>query len=231
MSCRDTPLPDWDGKAHNFVFLGGAGSGKSEIAVNAALRLAQSGGRPVRFFDLDMTKPLFRSRALAGQLEEAGVIVRYEEQFMDAPVTVGGPDVCLRSSECLCVLDVGGDGAGARSVGQYAPLLRSDSTAVYYVINPYRPWSDTSVHIDAVLSEVLAAARLSIENLRLVGNPNLGSETTREEFQEGCRMLSETVAPYRPIAFVCARSGLGGSAPWPVLELTPLLSYPWNDGP
>ena len=231
MGRTEAPLPDWDGTASNFVFLGGAGSGKSEIAVNAALRLAGQRERAVRFFDLDMTKPLFRSRVLAGQLEAAGVIVRYEEQFMDAPVTVGGPEVWLRRNDCLCVLDVGGDGVGARSVGQYASLLRSEAAAVYYVINPYRPWSDTTEHIDAILSEILSAAHLSLDNLRLVGNPNLGPETTEEEFLEGCRMLEETVAPYRPISFVCARSGLEASSPWPVMELTPLLSYPWNDGP
>lgn len=46
----------------NVVFLGEAGSGKSEIALNFAQALAELGGKPVHFFDLDMTKPLFRSR-------------------------------------------------------------------------------------------------------------------------------------------------------------------------
>ena len=49
---------------NSVVFLGEAGCGKSEIAVNLALRLA-AGERPVHFFDLDMTKPLFRSRDAA----------------------------------------------------------------------------------------------------------------------------------------------------------------------
>ena len=225
------PLPDWDGTAHNFIFLGEAGSGKSEIALNTALYLARPHEHTVRFFDLDMTKPLFRSRTAAGVLESAGIIVHYEQQFMDTPVTVGGPEVYLRRSDCLCVLDVGGSGAGARSIGQYAPMLRSPSTAVYYVINPFRPWSDTTEHIDRELSEILSAARLTIEDLRMVGNPNLGPRTTEEVFLEGCRRLEETVVPYRPIAFVCARSGLKCSAPWPVMQLTPLLSYPWNEGP
>ena len=39
----------------NFVFLGEAGSGKSEIAINFALSLHQQGGKEVHLFDLDMT--------------------------------------------------------------------------------------------------------------------------------------------------------------------------------
>ena len=216
---RDLPLPDWDGRARSFVFLGEAGCGKSEVAVNAALRLAALGGGSVHFFDLDMTKPLFRSRDAAGVLEEAGITVHFEEQFMDAPTTVGGPDVYLRRADCRCVLDVGGDYIGA------------GETAVYYVINPYRPWSDTTVRIDTVLSDILSVTHLSLEDLRLVGNPNLGSSTTAEEFTAGCRMLAETVLPYRPIEFYCARAEIARSlrAPGPLMELQLLFPYSWNE--
>ena len=125
------------------------------------------------------------TQVIAPFLEAKGVTVHYEEQFMDAPTTVGGPEVYLRREDCWCVLDVGGDSVGARSVGQYAPRFRSAQTAVYYVINPYRPWSDTTVRIDAVLSEILSVTHLSIEDLRLVGNPNLGPSTT--ECRTCCR--------------------------------------------
>ena len=123
-------LTDAVGDRSNYLFLGEAGCGKSEIAVNLALALARKGDRPVHFFDLDMTKPLFRSREISGFLEAKGVTVHYEEQFMDAPTTVGGPEVYLRREDCWCVLDVGGDSVGARSVGQYAPRFRSAQTAV-----------------------------------------------------------------------------------------------------
>ena len=224
------PVPDRNGAAKNYVFLGEAGCGKSELAVNTAARLAERGDLPVHFFDLDMTKPLFRSRELAGDLEKMGISVHFQEQFMDAPTAVGGPELYLRRSDCLCVLDVGGDYIGARSVGRYASAFRSKNTAVYYVINPYRPWSDTTERIDAVLSDILAVTHLSVEDLRIVGNPNLGPETTAEEFLEGCRMLRTTVEPYCPISFYCAREGIVPveAAPGSVMELKLYLSYPWN---
>ena len=84
---------------HNFVFLGEAGCGKSEVAVNLALALAETAQKDVHFFDLDMTKPLFRSRELAGDLEKMGISVHFQEQFMDAPTAVGGPELYLRRGD------------------------------------------------------------------------------------------------------------------------------------
>ena len=67
----------------NAVFLGEAGCGKSELAINLALALAKKGAKPVHFFDLDMTKPLFRSRDQADFLSSQGVLnlnVTYPEE-------------------------------------------------------------------------------------------------------------------------------------------------------
>ena len=88
----------------NFVLLGEAGSGKSEIALNLAAHLAQCQPLPVHFFDLDMTKPLFRSRDLAEEMEALGVHFHFEKQFMDAPTQVGGVNRLLRDPKCCVVM-------------------------------------------------------------------------------------------------------------------------------
>jgi len=226
------PLPLWQGEK-NFVFLGEAGCGKSEIAVNLALRLAGRGDRSVHFFDLDMTKPLFRSREMAEPLAEKGICVHFEEQFMDAPTTVGGPEVYLRREDCFSVLDVGGDYIGARSIGQYAPLFRLPSTAVYYILNPFRPWSDTLERIDLVLSDILTVSHLTLADLRLIGNPNLGPGTGLEDFRKGRQMLEETVAPYKPIDFYCAEKTIANAASEligeSVMSLELFIRYPWRE--
>ena len=217
----------------NFIFLGEAGCGKSEIAVNLAFQLAHRGDKAVHFFDLDMTKPLFRSREMAQPLTERGIEVHFEEQFMDAPTTVGGPDLILRREDCCAVLDVGGDYIGARSIGQYAALLRRPSTAVFYVMNPFRPWSDTIERIDIVLSDILTVSHLSLEELHLIGNPNLGDGTTPENFMEGYKMLNETVAPYKTLDFYCAESSVAqvvaGEISEPVMGLELYFQYPWRE--
>ncbi len=214
----------------NYLFLGEAGCGKSEIAVNLALALAAQGRKPVHFFDLDMTKPLFRSRDAAAMLTEAGVHVHYEEQFMDAPTLVGGPSVLLRDEGCHTILDAGGDYIGAWAVGVYAPLLRASDTAALYVVNSFRPWSMELKHIDGVLSQVLGAAHLPLEELTFVGNPNLGVATAEADVREGLERLRATLGTCVPIPFACVRETL-----WPMEDAqTPLVpirlyfTYPWE---
>ena len=223
-------LTDAVGDHSNFVFFGEAGCGKSEIAVNLALALCARGDKPVRFFDLDMTKPLFRSRDVSETLTKAGVELRFEAQFMDAPTQVGGPAVALRDAECYTVLDVGGDYQGAGAVGMYAPLLQSTDTAAFYVVNPFRPWSATPEHIDGVLGQVLAAAKLPLTALTFIGNPNLGVATTQADVREGLARLKETLGPYVEIPFACVREDLlpAEETEIPLVPIRLYLTYPWE---
>ena len=91
----------------NFVFIGEAGSGKSEIILNIANRLAQKTGKQVDLFDLDQTKPLYRSRDMQQDFADRGVNIIYQEQYLDAPVMVGGVRVSLISDH-YTLLDIGG---------------------------------------------------------------------------------------------------------------------------
>ena len=224
-------LTDVIAEKSNYVFLGEAGCGKSELAVNLALALAEKGEKPVHFFDLDMTKPLFRSRDVQRLLEDAGVVVHFEEQFQDAPTQVGGPNVFLRDDSVYTVLDVGGDYMGASAVGVYSPRLKGDNTVVYYIVNPYRPWSMDLEHIDGVLGQVLGAAHLPLSQLQFVANPNLGIRTGREEVESGLRRVRDAFASCGvQMAFGCVWEEL-----WPVedasLPLAPLklyFTYPWE---
>lgn len=219
----------------NFVFLGEAGSGKSEIAINFARFLKQHGDKPVHLFDLDMTKPLFRSRDQSAMLDELGIQFHFEEQFMDAPTVSGGVSRCLRDESSYTVLDVGGDYIGARSVGGYAPLLNRPNTVVYYVINPFRPWSMTLEHIDKVLGETLGVSHVQLEQLHLVGNPNMGIATTAADVEKGQRSLEATVGPYKDFDFYCVQEELypqvNDSFAKPLLPIRLYLTYPWEDGP
>lgn len=222
---------DPNGPQHNFVFLGEAGSGKSEIAISFAKMLTKPAQRSVHFFDLDMTKPLFRSRDAVRELEQSGVIVHYQEQFMDAPTLVGGVTPLLRDEGCLVVLDVGGDYIGARAIGGFAPQLNSLSTAVFYIINAYRPWSDTIEHIDGTLGKILGVSHVKLAQLSLVANPNNGLTTTLEEVVEGYHRTEELVSSYLPLSFACVREKLAEEAakalPVPVFPLHLALTYSW----
>lgn len=215
----------------NFVFVGEAGSGKSEIAMTFARKLGARSSLPVHFFDLDMTKPLFRSRDAAAALEGEGVIVHFQEQFMDAPTLVGGVMPLLRDPNALVVMDVGGDHIGARSIGGYAPQLNKPDTAVLYVVNAFRPWSDSIEHIDGTLGKILGVSHVRLDQLVLIANPNNGITTTVEEFVEGYRRTVELVGPYLPVTFASAREEIAVEAAKavdvPVLPIHLELVYPW----
>lgn len=175
----------------NSVFLGEAGCGKSELAVHLALELAAQ-GHEVHFFDLDQTKPLMRSRDAEALLTGAGVTVHFERQCADAPTQVGGLVPLLLDAHKAVILDVGGNDTGARLIGGYAHLLKDAD--VWFVVNPYRPWSSTTDHIDGTLSAILRASRLKMPRFLL--NPNLGADTTPEEFLAGVAQGLAMLSPY-----------------------------------
>lgn len=194
--------------ARKLVFLGEAGCGKSEIAMQLALELAAQ-GRPVHFFDLDQTKPLMRSRDASAYCSEKWTVT---------PLLLDGSSTVL--------LDVGGNDTGARLIGGCAHLLRT--AAVYFVVNPYRPWSGTAAHIDGTLSAVLRASRLQAPRFLL--NPNLGRHTTAQEYLDGLAQGLALLTPYVAVeaaavpdalyAQVRARTGL------PLLRITPRITVP-----
>lgn len=213
------------GSYSNFVLLGEGGCGKSELAINLARYLLPL-GKDVHLFDMDMTKPLFRTREQAAELEKLGVQVHFEQQFADAPTQVGGVSLRLRDSGCCAILDVGGDHIGARAIGGYAPLINGPDTAVLYLINPFRAWSDTAEHAGFTLSQILGVSHIRPEKVQFVGSPWLGEDTAADDVTEGLARLQEMV---EHVAFLCVEEGLCAqlSLPVPVLPIRRQIVYPW----
>lgn len=80
-------------------------------------------------------------------------------------------------------------------------------------MNPYRPWSGSTEHIDGTLSAILRAARLKLPRFLL--NPNLGQETTAEEYLAGLEDGLAMLSPYVPVEGPPSRRRCWrGSRPW-----------------
>ena len=198
------------GKHKNFVLTGEAGSGKTEVAINLALRMAAEGGREIHFFDMDQTKPLFRARGAEEVLRSGGVHVHYQEQFMDAPTVAPAVSERLRDSESVVLLDVGGGAYGSHMIGQFSCFLGGEDTLVLYLVNPYRPWSGTRGDIEETMRRVLGAARLGGCAMAVVANPNFGRDTSCDDII-GALAALERLLPETPASFVCAVEGLAGA--------------------
>ena len=200
------------------IFTGRFGSGKSETAINYALSLArteiESAGSAVRagqepaaviLIDLDIVTPYFRSREAADRLLERRVKVIAPSvigQHLDTPAITPQILGAIQQSELPVVLDVGGDKQGARALGQFSPAIRQGDYAMHFVVNPYRPFTDTVGGLRSSIAEIEASARLQVSSL--VSNPNLIGETTAEHVLEGHAKIERfSRALGLPIAFVC----------------------------
>jgi hypothetical protein len=216
----------------NFIFVGEAGSGKSEIAINFAKYLVDLNEKPVHFFDMDMTKPLFRSRDVKAEVEGMGIIFHHEEQFYDAPTIVGGVNLLLKDDSCYVVMDVGGNDIGARAIGGFAPKVNQDNTVVYYVLNPFRPWSGNLDHIDGTLSSILKISHIQLDKIHMISNPNNGISTTVEEVLEGNLKMQEMIGPLKNIEFTCVLDSLyeeiKEKTDIPLIPIHLYLTYEWN---
>ncbi|MBQ6623603.1 MAG: hypothetical protein IJH57_03185 [Mogibacterium sp.] len=189
----------------NFVFIGEAGSGKSEIVLNVAAKLAERTGKAVDLFDLDQTKPLYRSRDMQAEFAKCGVTIHYQDQYLDAPVMVGGVRASL-VSENYTLLDIGGGHQAAKFAGAYSDLLSKDDSAPVYIVNPYRPWTKSVDAIDATMKHILGSMRL--DHIYILGNPNLGYATTPEEFLEGIKRINELFDGYTHVNSACVRKDI-----------------------
>jgi hypothetical protein len=169
---RDFHLPD---VRRVTLFVGAYGSGKSEISVNFAGWLAES-GHPTTLCDLDIINPYYRS-ADAGQLLEAAEIRLISPRFagtnVDVPAVPAAVFSVFDDSSRMAVLDIGGEDLGARVVASLRRHLANlaEPPALYMVVNPCRPFTDTADKIRDTARMLSEAASWPIGGL--VHNANL----------------------------------------------------------
>lgn len=162
------------------IIAGPYGSGKTNIAVNLALSLAEA-GRRCCLVDLDTVNPYFRSADNEKQLREAGVrpiLPEFANTNVDIPTLPKEYGSVFVTDECA-VIDVGGDADGATALGVHHEQYETCGYSMYYVYNFYRPY----VSSPPAAAELLRAME-NASHLRFCGvinNSNLGAETTRDD--------------------------------------------------
>ncbi len=216
------------------IIVGAYGSGKTEVAVNLAVHMRQS-GIAVRLADLDLVNPYFRSREARHALSRLGIgVVLPPPAYMQADLPILTPEVSgmLRRPADLTILDVGGDDAGATVLAALADALRGQGASVLQVINPHRPYTDSVSGCLRIRAEIEAKAKMAVTGI--VGNANLMDETTVDAVLDGYAFSNDVAAAGNvPLAFVTVPAPLltrleKSAIQCPVLPIHRQLVPPWK---
>ena len=163
------------------LFAGHYGSGKTNIAVNYALRLAGE-GKSVCIADLDIVNPYFRTKDSAKELEAAGVHLvspQFANSNVDLPALPAEAYRLVTDKAVYGIMDIGGDDRGAYALGRYVPgILEENNYRMVFVAKAYRPLTRTPEEAMEVMAEIEAACGLKFTDI--INNSNLASETTAE---------------------------------------------------
>ena len=162
------------------ILCGHYGTGKTNVAVNLALAMAEE--HPVTVADLDIVNPYFRTLDSAAAFEEAGIRLicsKFANSNVDIPSLPPDLYAVTDDKSRRVVVDVGGDDSGAMVLGRLAPAITAeDSYEMLLVVNRYRPMTPDIPSTVEVMGEIEAASHLRFTGI--VNNSNLGAETTAD---------------------------------------------------
>lgn len=216
------------------LFVGGYGSGKSEVAINFAIGL-KKWGLKVSIADLDIVNPYFRSREARKVLEGSGIEVLLPPvEIMESDLPIIQPEIigALKNPEKFLVLDLGGDPVGARVLASLSPWVPKDEIDSFFVLNSRRPWTRTVESTKKMIEAIADSCGFAIT--RIAVNSHLIEETSVAVIEEGIK-LAELVSKVTkiPIGFVAIESRFFATTQfanllYPVLVMERHLLKPWE---
>jgi hypothetical protein len=215
------------------LIVGNYGSGKTEVAVNLAIRLSKT--QEVCVADLDIVNPYFRCREARSEMEHYGIrVINPEGDYQAADLPIILPEIrgVLLQGEGTLIFDVGGDDMGARVLSSLADVFAERSCTMLQVVNAKRPFTENVEGCLRIKDEIEAASRLRITGL--VSNTHLMEETDLQTVLGGLRLAREVgQAAGVPVVFVTADESLRDTmdaeqAGCPVLWIKRRMLPPWK---
>ncbi|HEY9062339.1 MAG TPA: hypothetical protein VIO64_17845 [Pseudobacteroides sp.] len=183
------------------IFTGHFGSGKTEVAVNCAMKLAQE--YKMAIMDFDIVNPYFRTADAREVLVQKGINIVssiYANTNVDVPAVPAEINSLFIKKDQRVVLDVGGDDIGARALSAFKDQIQNDDSEMYFVVNVKRPMTDNPEKIEKIIGEIEASSRLKVTSL--INNTNILKSSTGEEILEGQKILEKVSSKLGiPIAF------------------------------
>ncbi len=174
------------------LFAGHYGSGKTNIAVNYALKLKKDGEKVV-IADLDIVNPYFRTKDSKDVLEKNGIKLissEFANSNVDFPALPQEMYEVTDNKSEFAVLDIGGDDRGAYALGRYTPSIKEENNyEMLLVINKYRPLTADAESVVEIMREIEQAGGIAFTGI--VNNSNLGEETTAQTVLNSVEYASE----------------------------------------
>ena len=167
------------------LFAGHYGSGKTNIAVNYAIRLAKE-GKKVCIADLDIVNPYFRTKDSEEDLAAHNIDLicsNYANTNVDLPAIPPESYRLVQDKSCYGVVDIGGDDRGAYALGRFADAVKAEGDyRMALVLNRFRPLTSTVEAAVEIMREIEEASKISFNCI--VNNSNIGPETTADIVRE-----------------------------------------------
>ncbi len=170
------------------ILIGNYGSGKTEIALNMAIK-ATAEGKRIQVIDLDRINDYFRMSDHVKLLDDKQIHL-VSPTFAGAGITQTNMPAAVGSAFAqdwdLVIFDVGGDPAGALSLARYHmdfAALEPRQLEVYDIINIRRPMSETPEKILKLKGEMEGFARQTVTGF--INNSNLQDWASAQDLRDG----------------------------------------------
>lgn len=217
------------------MIVGNYGSGKTELSIALAQEMKKNASGCVALVDLDIVNPYFRSAEQKQLLEKEGIEVfmpSFAMSTVDIPALPAQIYAVFHQDFDHVIFDVGGDDTGATALGPYAPQFANvrQETQVLYVVNPFRPFSDSP-------EKILELYRLIGEKSRLIPDGFINNGNLQEHTQAADLIQAQTVVEEAarllsvPLVAVCGLPELKEQLPKTMQSIyfsfTPVMKPEW----
>ena len=196
------------------IVTGHYGSGKTEIAINMALKLRKEHENVV-ICDMDIVNPYFRTNDIRKFLEDKGIRViasDYASTNIDLPLLPGDILSVFTDKSVHAVLDLGGDDDGAVALGKYHAYLKDEDYDMFFVLNALRPDTSSIEDIKSLAQNIQIMSRAKITGL--INNTNLSYLSEAKHLLESLDFADEAASALGvPLAYTAGTKEILNSLP------------------